>query len=486
MVSFILPGNSASSDYEVANSLRFDGASSAYLNRTHGSSGSTRTMTISFWVKKCELATNPDTMSDAQILFGGQQDSYPGFFIIFSHVGDFIWIRDASATNNIHLSVKSDFKFRDPSAWYHVVYEIDTTQGTASNRVKLYINGVQQTEFAGENATGGATDNPLYPDQNHDLQFNGNEAHYINKYATNYEDMYMAEFVFIDGTALDHTSFGEFDSNTNIWKPKDVSGLTFGTNGFYLDFEDSSSLGNDAAGSNNWTANNISSINQTTDTCTNNFATMNPLDLGATTSGEFLKGNLDVHMGGTAQGVYYSTIGVSSGKWVMEVNPDSGSGGNSYIGISGNANNSRGANDLLGDLAFDYGYYQSDGSVRNNDSDSSYGSSYSNGNIIGVYLDLDNNKLYFSINGTVQNSGTGISISDVSNTPTGFYFFCVGDDNAYAERRFNVNFGNPIETISSGNTDGEFGNFEYTTTITGDGVSKTFKALCTKNLAEYG
>mgnify|MGYP001294076456 CR=1 FL=1 len=139
MVSFILPGNSASSDYEVANSLRFDGASSAYLNRTHGSSGSTKTMTISFWVKKCEFATAPDTMADAQILFGGQQNSYPGFFIIFSHVGDFIWIRDASATNNIHLSVKSDFKFRDPSAWYHVVYEIDTTQGTASNRVKLYI-----------------------------------------------------------------------------------------------------------------------------------------------------------------------------------------------------------------------------------------------------------------------------------------------------------------------------------------------------------
>tara|TARA_R110000787_G_C13228979_1_gene427014 strand:- start:32 stop:679 length:648 start_codon:yes stop_codon:yes gene_type:complete len=210
---------------------------------------------------------------------------------------------------------------------------------------------------------------------------------------------------------------------------------------------------------------------------------MNPLDLGATTGGEFLQGNLDVHMGGTAQGVYYSTIGVSSGKWYVEVNPDSGSGGNSYIGISGNANNSRGANDGLGDLAFDYGYYQSDGSLRNNDSDSSYGSSYSNGNIIGVYLDLDNNKLYFSVNGTVQNSGTGISISAVTNTPTGNYFFCVGDDNAFAERRFNLNFGSPIESISSSNTDDNgFGNFEYSPNITGDGSAKKFYSLNTKNL----
>ena len=476
MLPTIATGNVASAlagEYEVANSLRFDDGSSDYLSQTFSGAGNQRTFTISFWFKRSNLVSGNVYTYQGE---GNEIRSEFTFFndylkIVFNPTGS-AWSSDMIIQNN-----GTNILFRDVSAWYHVVLAIDTTQSTEANRIKPYVNGVLQSMSA-------------YPTLNFDTGYNTAIEHGIGTYihATNtFFDGYFAEFCVVDGQQLDATSFGEFDSDTNIWKPIDVSGLTFGTNGFYLDFENSGSLGADVSGNgNNFTVNNLTSIDQTTDTCTNNFATMNPLDLGATTGGEFAQGNLDVHMGGTAQGVYYSTIGVSSGKWVMEVNPDSGSGGNSYIGISGNANNSRGANDLLGDLAFDYGFYQSNGTVRNNDSDSAYGSSYSNGNIIGVYLDLDNNKLYFSINGTVQNSGTGISISDVSNTPIGNYFFCVGDDNAFAERRFNVNFGNPIETISSGNTDGEFGNFEYTTTITGDGVSKTFKALCTKNLAEYG
>jgi hypothetical protein len=274
----IIPANSITGGYEVDNSLRFDGASSDYLSRTFGASGNTKTFTFSFWVKKCELATNPDTMSDAQMLFGGQQSGYPAFQCLFLHTNDTIFIKDAQGATDIQLSIKTEMQFRDPSAWYHIVFAVDTTQATESDRAKLYVNGVLQTALDGENASGGARDTPLYPPQNTDLQFNSNEAHYINKYATNYEDMYMAEFVFIDGQQLDATSFGEFDADTGIWKPIDVSGLTFGTNGLYLDFENSGSLGADVSGNgNNFTVNNLTSIDQTTDTPTNNFATINPL-----------------------------------------------------------------------------------------------------------------------------------------------------------------------------------------------------------------
>ncbi len=453
--------------FQVANSCRFDSGSDDHLDKTFAQAGNRKTFTVSFWMK----TTTKETYT---AIFDAGQDGSNSDDIYF-HTGR---LNFSGYYGSTQFALRTTAKFRDPGAWSHHVIAFDTTQGTASNRIKIFTNGVQETAF----------DDSTYPAEDFQTSYmNTARLHNIGTLVNNDDfplDGYLAEFCFIDGTALDPTSFGEFNSQTGIWVPKNVSGLTFGTNGFYLDFKNSSALGNDVSGNNNdFAMRNLTSLDQSTDTCSTNFATMNPLDLGATTGGEFLQGNLDVHMGGTAQGVYYSTIGVSSGKWYVEVNPDSGSGGNSYIGISGNANNSRGANDGLGDLAFDYGYYQSDGSLRNNDSDSSYGSSYSNGNIIGVYLDLDNNKLYFSVNGTVQNSGTGISISAVTNTPTGNYFFCVGDDNAFAERRFNLNFGSPIESISSSNTDDNgFGNFEYSPNITGDGSAKKFYSLNTKNL----
>ena len=147
---------------------------------------------------------------------------------------------------------------------------VDTEQATASNRVRVYVNGTEVTSFSTE----------TNPSQNADTTINTTQPMEIGRRISNSADFfdgYMAEVCFIDGQQLDATSFGEFDSDTGIWKPIDVSGLTFGTNGFYLDFEDSSALGNDAAGSNNFTVNNLTSIDQTTDTCTNNFATLNPL-----------------------------------------------------------------------------------------------------------------------------------------------------------------------------------------------------------------
>ena len=347
----------------------------------------------------------------------------------------------------------------------------------------MYVNGTRVTTFAGT---------VHYPTSGEYANFfNSSEKTDIGYYRTGtseFFDGYLAEVVAIQGTAYQASSFGEFDSDSpNIWKPIDVSGLTFGTNGFYLEFkqsgtsQNSSGLGADTSGNDNhFAVNNLTAVDQSTDTCTNNFATMNPLD-NYFTSSTFSEGNLKIATGGSSLVYNTSTIGFNTGKWYMEVKC---SGSVRYVvgvitgGATANNNDNK-----LGNRSDGWGYdYR--GLVENAGADEGGTfATFSSGNIIGIYADLDNNKLYFSKDGTLQNSGTGLNL-DVSGSPT--YFFAVGDNHASESSTFEVNFGSPSFAISSGNTDGEYGNFEYSTTITGDGVSKTFKAINTKNLAEFG
>jgi hypothetical protein len=365
--------------------------------------------------------------------------------------------------------------FRDHSAWQHIVIAFDTTQSTASNRVKIYKNGSQITSFNTED----------YPSQNLDTQVNSAVAHKIGGFASSgFYDGYLAEVVFIDGQQLDPTSFGEFDEDSpTIWKPKDVSGLTFGNNGFHLDFENASSLGADVSGnSNNFTVNNLTSVDQSTDTCTNNFATMNPLDVPASNQPTFSEGNLKVvspsasgdnNFGGA------STIAVSSGKWYIEAKATVGAGGYSRnrIGITGNESTAR-INNSLGANSYEYFYDSESG----NSNAGSYGNSYTTGDIIGIALNLDDNELKFYKNGTVQNSGTAISIDAPSSTSIGAYKIAQSDSSGVsgATSTFEFNFGSPPYSISSGNSDGNgYGNFEYS-------VPSGYYALNSKNLAEFG
>jgi hypothetical protein len=478
----IIPANSITGGYEVDNSLRFDGASSDYLSRTFGASGNKKTFTFSFWVKKCELATNPDTMSDAQMLFGGQQSSYPAFQCLFLHTNDTIFIKDAQGATDIQLSIKTEMQFRDPSAWYHIVFAVDTTQATASNRAKLYVNGVLQTALDGENDSGGARDTPLYPPQNTDLQFNSNEAHYINKYDTNYEDMYMSEFVFIDGQQLDPTSFGEFDADTGIWKPIDVSGLTFGTNGLYLDFEDSSALGDDVSGNgNDFTVNNLTAIDQTTDTPTNNFATMNPLSAGVGDVNRiptFAEGNLKFTAASATFAQAISTFGVDKGKWYYEVKVVSSTHLDKLrVGLwnidknvsSGEIQDVSDANSGVFYMNKDGGEMRLNASSTTND----YGT-FAQNDIIGVANNIDDGTISIYKNGSVIVNAydySGGIASGIVLTPA-----FMGHTNT----SFEINFGSPPYTISSGNTDANgYGNFEYS-------VPSGYYALNTKNLAEFG
>mgnify|MGYP001239804828 CR=1 FL=1 len=295
------------------------------------------------------------------------------------------------------FNLSSNHTLRDVSAWYHFVISADTTQATASNRLKMYINGSQVTSFATE----------TYPSQNADLLVNNNCLHAIGRYAdanSGHIHGYMAEVHLIDGTAKAPTDFGEFDSNSGIWKPIEYTG-TYGTNGFYLDFENSGSLGADQSGnSNNFTPYNLASTDQTTDTPTNNFATLNSLTpvVTHTLSEANLKStNSSGTHGGATATISYPT----SGKWYHEVRinaEDSSKGqgvaiGNQIYRSSTDWGNYR---NLIG--------YFSDGSKQTDAGYSSYGVVHNAGDIIGVAYNADDQELTFyhdnSSQGTITTS----------------------------------------------------------------------------------
>ena len=217
-MAFLIGGANSAADtgYDVANSCRFDDGDSAYLSRSIGS-GNQKTFTFSAWVKRGNLGTE-------QHLFGQREDDNNRTNIFFTS-GDLLNIRSNSSGAGLHVNVITTQVFRDVSAWYHIVVAVDTEDGTAANRVKTYVNGTQVTSFGTE----------TYPAEDATLVINNAVSHEVGSYDTSagYFDGYMAEVVWIDGTQYAASNFGEFNADSPaIWQPTDVSGLTFGTNGF--------------------------------------------------------------------------------------------------------------------------------------------------------------------------------------------------------------------------------------------------------------
>ena len=472
----LLPGvRQLPTRYEVANSLRLDGSSSN-LSRTKGTSDSTKIGTYSWWIKNSKFSgQNLINCGDAFANSSAVYISSSNTLTVFSRI-----------SNSNVLVLETDREFRDPSAWHNIVVAIDTTQGTASNRVKVYVDGVQQTSFSTE----------TYPDQNADLRFfTSSETEKISSStfeSSGYFGGYMCEVVKVDGQALAPTSFGEFDEDSpTIWKPIDVSGLTFGTNGYYLDFEDSSNLGNNVSGGTDFTENNIAATDQSTDTCTNNFATLNPLNVPTSNAPTFSDGNLTSSTSDSAQFGGTSTIGVSSGKWYAEFKgAETGVEEKEMVGVTHAPAKDARSGDNVGRTAESFAIRFLDGQQSNNNNASAYGSSFSLGDICQVALDVDNNQLYFGKNGQ-WGDGSGnfnqstptsaITIPTIANTTEGAYFFSVGDISSSSGRSLiSCNFGSPPYSISSGNADANgHGNFEYS-------VPSGYFALCSKNLAEFG
>jgi hypothetical protein len=464
----IIPANSITGGYEVDNSLRFDDGSSDYLNRTQTTATNRKKLTLSTWIKRGNLS-------------GGSFQFFVSSYIsAIDRIGFYFNSDDSisvfASTSGTTISLQTSRLFRDISAWYHIVCEIDTTQATSSNRVKIYVNGEQETSF--QTAT--------YPTQNSDLQL-GTASYnmYVGNYnATQYFfDGYLSEVCLIDGTALDPTSFGEFDSDTNIWKPIDVSGLTFGTNGFYLDFENSGSLGADVSGNgNNFTVNNLTSIDQTTDTPTNNFATLNPLD---PFSGTLSEGNLKYNNGASFKASRGTFAIPSSGKWYFEVLNTTSTTGSVAIwaGVASQDTNIS-AQPNNGSTTGFYGIYNDSslGILSNGSQSSSTSNTISANSILQFAIDADNNKLFVGIdnsyysNATTTNGDPSAGTNPTESIDLTGYIPFVG---AYSNTG-SINFGSPSFTISSGNTDANgYGNFEYA-------VPSGYYALNTKNLAEFG
>jgi len=471
--------------YDVANSLRFNSGSSDFLNRTTETPTNADKATFSFWVKRSKLGTNQSMLSE-------RADGNNLTDIYFNSDDKLEIYSYNSGTEYIFL--RTVRLFRDVGAWMHIMYSFDTSQGTNTNRVKLYINGVQETSFSSGSGN-------VYPNQNQNLRFNesGHTLRIGNLNSDQYPDFYLSEVVFVDGTAQANTDLGEFDEDSGIWKPKNVSGLTFGTNGFYLDFENSGSLGADVSGnSNNFTVNNLTAIDQSTDTCTNNFATINSLDKWsgstAATSSFLSNGNLDLDIGSSAKSLVRSTIGVTSGKWYYEVKVNTKGKGffgfcntNAFDGSTSphDATDSRGI--FYYDQVPDFRGNSGDGAITTGVA------SISNGNILNFALDMDNFAFYIGVGGTYMNSGNPTSGSNKTGAISelftngsqylsnfGEVFACLYCSSTSGGVDSSINFGSPPYSESGGNSDGNgYGNFNQS-------VPSGYYSLNTKNLSEYG
>ena len=456
------------SGYNVANSLRFNSGSSDYLDRTLSTPTNQKIWTFSTWIKRSDLGVG-ETFFDGYTGTGARTqlmfDSSDGI----------------RALDQVNMNLISTQLFRDVSAWYHIVVAVDTTQATSTNRVKIYVNGSQITSFSSS----------TYPAQNTNLLINGANAHDLGRtgaYTNEYFGGYQSEVYFIDGQQLTPSSFGETDTDTGIWKPKAYTG-SFGNNGFYLQFKNSAALGTDSSGNgNNFTVNNLTSVDQSTDTPMNNFATMNPLRQPTGNPATLTNGNLTVATN-TSAGYYggRSTISVSSGKWYFEAKLVSYDTLTGMIGI-GNADNyepemfSGGQGAFAGYSATGWSYNVA-GSVTNNNTDTAYGNSFAAGDILSVALDLNNSKLYFAKNGTYQNSGvptsgaTGTGAISITSGLT--YLFAVDDSGSTRFCVWDCNFGSPPYSANSYTDGAGYGNFSYA-------VPAGYYSLNTKNLANFG
>ena len=453
MVSFILPGNSASSSYEVANSLRFDSGSSDALTQTPSSSGNRKTFTISLWTK-------PSSVSQQQMFLSADNNQFG-----FENNGVIFFYENNSGTEKPYIRFEP--KHRDPSAWYHICLAVDTTQSTDTNRMKLYVNGTQITSFSSTS----------YPSQNDDLRLsNSSYPHTIGEDPrdnTNF-DGYIAEMHCLDGTAYDASYFGETNSD-GVWVPKEYTGGNYGTNGFFMEFKqtgtsaNSSGKGADTSGQDNhFDDNNMDTQDICTDTPTNNFATgFFTAKFNNDTNVTYNNGALYLKSESVATSYNaVATFGASTMPFYFEVNAASVDQNNdTRIGVT--PVNSISGVAINGE--FNQIVYRGDGSVvsAGETSLTSQGN-ITDGTVVGVACDPDNN-VKFYLDGSLTST---ISINSTYRGPVMIpYYRHV--NNGTSE----FNFGNPPFSGCSNADANGYGQFKYS-------VPSGYYALCTKNLAE--
>jgi hypothetical protein len=446
---------------QILRSLRFNSADSAYLNRTPASAGNRRTFTVSLWVKRAALGT-------LQYLWeGGSPDGQTTRLLLRFQTDD--TLRLATGGTTIFNTTQV---FRDPSAWYHIVVAIDTPNATQASRSRLYVNGTEVTAWSTSPSFG----------QNDDTGWNMAQAHSIGRShidSAGYLSGYLTEMYNIDGQALTPSSFGQTNGNTGVWEPKRYSG-SYGTNGFYLTFQDNSgttstTLGKDYSGNgNNWTPNNFSvsagaGNDSLVDTPTpygvdtgvggtvrGNYATWNPLDKDANIT--FSNGNLDAvgyNAGGTA------TFGLTSGKWYWEVtiNDPYSVSGSSYYGIFG-VSSGKPNSYVSGYVGYPTGAgvyatdFSSDGGTWASGSRVTSSTTWANGDVIGLAFDAG--AMTLDVYRNNSKIGSTLTVPSGAIYPTLYHSGTSGDTSSSTS-----NFGQRP--------------FAYT-------APSGFKALCTQNL----
>lgn len=433
-------------EHEIAGSARFNSDGSGYLSKTPSSAGNRKTWTFSAWVKLGDL-------SEGVIFSAGTYDE------IRLRSDNSLQLQ-ISNNNASAQAIISNAVLRDPAAWYHIVFVCDTTQATPADRLEMYINGDEVTSFS--------TDQRSSTTQNQLTTFGGTYAHQIGRDESSaYFDGHMAEVHFVDGSALDHTSFGELKSG--VWIPKRYSG-SHGTNGFYLKFNgnvnDSSGNGND------WTANNVNSDDLgVTDSPTNNFAVFNPLaevhedSTGTYTSQE---GGLRANGFSSQDMNAQSTFAVRSGKWYSEIyiaNAGSDTHRNG-VGIGTNGQKRIRSKGVV---------YQPNGEKAVDDSRSSYGATYTTGDIIGIALNADNNQVTFYKNGTSQGTISFTPSQDFITVFAAYSTNASSNLHAVANAGQDGTFTNYV--TAQGNSDANgYGDFRYS-------VPSGYLAPCTQNLS---
>jgi len=457
-----------SGGYQISRSVRLRASASAYLNRTLTTPTNNKIWTWSAWVKRGIFGTIA-----GRTLFRAGVSS-PSNGIRFEATTDVLrlFFNDASSGDLITTQV-----FRDPAAWYHIIVAVDTTQATAANRAKIYINGTQVTAFS----------TASYPAQNYDPQINSAILHTIGAFnasgtPSEFFDGYLTEVNFIDGQALTPSSFGETNAVTGVWQPKKYAG-TYGTNGFYLNFSDNSAstaatIGKDYSGNgNNWTPNNISvtagvTYDSMLDVPTNyadggngrgNYCVLNPLDRNTNLAPS--DANLTYAVSGAVQYFTRSTIFLTSGKWYAEFTISSSS---AVIAITNQSAVVQGLNGLNGVFALTTQIYNNSGTAAQTGL-----AAFVASDVIGVAYDADTNSVQFYRNNSTY--GTAVTPS-----ATGPFCFHVGGNGACT---VNANFGQrpftytppsgfvalntqnlPTPTISNG------ANYMAATLWTGDGT----------------
>ena len=453
--------------------------STTYLYRTPSVGGSSTKATYSAWIKR-------GTIGIANTLWNSYSDANNQVIIAFDGADTFT-IRE-KVSSSVTFQYTTNRVFRDPAAWYNICISIDTTAASA-DRIRIYINGIRETSFGTETIPSAS------------LAINMNSTSYQQQFGMqgpSTEGFYgvMAHAHWIDGTAYIASDFGETDSTSGIWVAKTSPSVTYGTNGVFLKFQDTSAFGDDSSGNtNDFTVSGT--MTQTKDTPDNNFCTLNPLvssggGIYTRVEGTYTNGNNTYVSTAANYRPTCATTGLTAGLWYFEWKQTQKTDGQEEIvGISGDQYTIDNSGNLeLGYSSMEYGYNATGGHIRNSNAQVSYGVASAQNDIMGCYIDLTANKLYFAKNGTIMNSGTGYTITAASTTDSQMWVPAVCAWSG-TQHTIEFNFGNGYfgtTAVTSGVADaGGEGTFEYDPSAgTFDSASKDFRAICTNNLGTYG